>query len=479
MAIRIQDGYRDNTNIIHGPDEYSYHANKALRNGRLFIRCFRYGTIKCKGAATVDPYAPGGDFRRSTRHIHPPDRLLYQERRFRRAVLDRCRVGDLSNFIDIYHDERTTLRIPDEAAGAVPFHKLRPAMQNARTQGRPNIPHSLTELANILQNPEHANLTATLDDEENLFAAVVGQTAQRTRAVLFFSRRMLRYMETKVTKIFTDGTFVIPLNLGCVQIWVFTTVRQHHIITLGWVLMQSKLTACYVAVLRALRRLAPNFRPNEVMCDFELAEQNAWAEVYPNAEAHGCYFHFCSATCENAKELGLVPFLRENLHADSIVRSLCALPLLKTEDLDEGFASVVNRAAERELEELAPLFHYFNTTWLTPARKRLLSVYECEDRTNNICESHNRTLRAQVKVAHPNIFQLMSGFVRMEDISHFDIGCFVRGDPISKNRRLSALVNDRRISQLTSDLYEGPMTIEEFLRAASRRIQGVYDEILR
>ncbi|KAE8741408.1 hypothetical protein FOCC_FOCC013107 [Frankliniella occidentalis] len=294
-ALQIQHGMRRGTDIIHGPDGYSYHANKVMKGGRVYVRCYRYCTIHCNGAASIDPDVPDGDFRRCKRHIHPPDRLLFHQRRFRHAVLDRCRDGgDTSTFIDIYHEERRTLRIPDEAAGEVPFFKLRPSMQRARAEGRPNLPHTLSELAVILQNPQFAHLTSTLEGADNLFAAVVGQTAERTRAVLFFSRRNLRYMEEKVFKIFSDGTFVVPLNLGCAQIWVLNTVRMNHIITLGWVLMQSKLTAAYIVVLQALRRLAPNFRPTEVMCDFEWGEQTAWAEVYPNAEASGCYFHFCS-----------------------------------------------------------------------------------------------------------------------------------------------------------------------------------------
>lgn len=67
------------------------------------------------------------------------------------------------------------------------------------------------------------------------------------------------------------------------------TVLQ--IIRVGRVLMQTKSTECYTVALQALRVLAPWFQPRIVMCDFELMEQDAWAEVYPNATCHGCHFH--------------------------------------------------------------------------------------------------------------------------------------------------------------------------------------------
>lgn len=288
---------------------------------------------------------------------------------------------------------------------------------------------------------------------------------------------MLRYMR-RVRLVFSDGTFVVPVNLGCSQIWVLVTVRLNKLIPLGWVLMQSRLTECYIVALQAIRQLVPEFRPNEIMCDFEPAEQAAWGHVFPNAERYGCYFHHCKATTEMANELHLTALLRENMLADSVVRSLCAIPLLPTEHLARGFASVLRRAMRHGLDELGPLFAYYLRTWLSPARLRILSVYDSENRTNNVCESHNRTLRAEVKVHHPNIFQLIAAFVRYEDIVKQDLNGLnagIRG----RSRRISALTNDRRIKAFTEDFEEGNISIGSFLRRASRRIQNVYNNILQ
>lgn len=100
--------------------------------------------------------------------------------------------------------------------------------------------------------------------------------------------------------------------------------------------------------------------------------------------------------------------MREDVHADSIVRSLCAIPLLHSDDIVVGYNSVLDRAIRRNYEVLAPVFTYFMDTWLSsPEKIRNICVCQCDDRTSNSCESCNRTLRAEVKQKHPNVYHLI------------------------------------------------------------------------
>lgn len=101
-------------------------------------------------------------------------------------------------------------------------------MQLARSKSLPNIPHSLTELGRILQDPDNAHITQTLDGDDNLFSGVVGNTNLGTRCVLLFSRRQLRYLRI-VKSIFSDATFAVPKDIGCYQIWNLVTLRRNHV----------------------------------------------------------------------------------------------------------------------------------------------------------------------------------------------------------------------------------------------------------
>ncbi|KAK3911177.1 Hydroxyacylglutathione hydrolase [Frankliniella fusca] len=482
-AIKLQEGTQQDSYIIHTAEGHSYHFNKRMKGGRIYARCCLYYKTRriCTAAISFDQNT--GIYKTCGRHCHPPPRFLQKERELRHALLTRCRDAEETKTLhEIYHEERTRLRTPNEAVANIPFVKVRRSMELARREGWPELPTTLTELANLLSNDQHKWITASPDGEDNIYAGVVGRTRDRTRCVLLLSQRQRRYLnENRVKLVFSDGTFIAPENSGCAQILNLVTLRRKsnpHIIPLGSILMQSKLTACYVVALQAIRQMCPNFRPTKIICDFEFAEQSAWRQVFPNAERHGCFFHHTNDVCQKAKELGLRPLVRQNEDADSIVRSLCAIPLLKTESLVDGFEAVIDRAIQLDLGELADLFAYYRRTWLIPCRLPILSVYKNRFRTSNACESYNASMYRAAKRDHPNIFQLLKACVKLEDYCNTDHAVLNTGEQANRARRSSALVNDRRIAGLTEDLEDGEITVEEFLRRASRRIQGVYDNLM-
>lgn len=104
----VQDGMRTNSDIFHAPDGHSYHANK-VKNGRMYFRCYRYYKLRCRGTGSVDLESHA--FRGLGVHNHRKPQFLIHERRFRHAVLNRCRSGDTTRFKTIYHEERRRLRL--------------------------------------------------------------------------------------------------------------------------------------------------------------------------------------------------------------------------------------------------------------------------------------------------------------------------------------------------------------------------------
>lgn len=63
------------------------------------------------------------------------------------------------------------------------------------------------------------------------------------------------------------------------------------------VLMRKRNKGTYLAALEKLKTLVPRFEPLKIMTDYEGAEQNALAEAFPNAELHGCLFHYAKVGC--------------------------------------------------------------------------------------------------------------------------------------------------------------------------------------
>lgn len=83
-------------------------------------------------------------------------------------------------------------------------------MRNARMEHYPNIPNSLDELANILQDPQYSVISSTLDGLDNIFASFV-EAADGTKIIILVSQRFLRLLE-RVSTVFCDGTFPTPVN---------------------------------------------------------------------------------------------------------------------------------------------------------------------------------------------------------------------------------------------------------------------------
>jgi len=59
-----------------------------------------------------------------------------------------------------------------------------------------------------------------------------------------------------------------------------------------YVLMESKTETAYTQVLMKCKVLFPEIKPICIMTDFEIALQNAFKIVYPDAIQHACFFHY-------------------------------------------------------------------------------------------------------------------------------------------------------------------------------------------
>ncbi|XP_034239117.1 uncharacterized protein LOC117644041 [Thrips palmi] len=235
--------------------------------------------------------------REGTFYFHGPDGFSYHFNKFMRGG-------------------RASLRVHPVAAAHWHFVKLRPSMDRARASTLPPIPHTLSELAAVLEDQQYSFLTKTLDSEDFIFLGKFGQTRDRTRVLIFISRRLMAFM-SRMKEVMSDATFSsVPAALDCAQVWTILALRRNHIVPLVRVLMQSKLQACYTVALTALKTAMPTFNPRKVNCDFETAQSNAWLEVFPHIEVNGCLFHSSKAIAGHAKSIGLAIIIRDNEEVD-------------------------------------------------------------------------------------------------------------------------------------------------------------------
>ncbi|KAK3911340.1 Nonribosomal peptide synthetase imqB [Frankliniella fusca] len=483
MAYIIRSG---NGTLLHDGGGYFYtiHHN---RPGSLFysLRCnqHRRPGVKCLGRAYMSKV--GGPIVLTRNHTgHQPDVLLPLEKGLRGNILNRVATGDATPFAIIVRDEGRNGGFPVEVRARLPPCRLRTAMSNVRKHHLPGIPRNLPVLGAYLAMPQYRRITDTFDHQSNLFAGVCGVYAAGTVSVVFASERQLNLLRTMV-KIFADGTFrkrprkPVASQLFTISCtWPQQGTNTKHTIVLVRVLMQKRSEVAYVALLEFLKRLVPQWDPEEIHCDHERAQVNAWRTVFPLARVASCLWHYDVDVFLYARRLGLYNTMQANVVFDKIVRSLCAIPLLPRHQLMEGLVQVGNWARATgfmHFPAVRALFVYLHREWMS--RQDTLSVFGCVDRTNNVSESVNAALCWHVRKDRPNVYELINAFVLQEDQFMVDVHALERGLDAGRAQRVSCLLNDRRIQNLTGNLTNNRITILQFLLAVSHTQQAAYDHV--
>ncbi|KAJ1518904.1 hypothetical protein ONE63_011490 [Megalurothrips usitatus] len=382
--------------------------------------------------------------------------------------MERCRNGDNTRFKIMFNDERRKLRISRQAACAIPLVKLRSSMRRARLENRPRIPHSLKDLDKVLRRKKWKALSRTLDGKDNVYAGRAGSAAEKTLSLVFFTRRMCKYLR-KVKKIYCDATFSpVPRGMKAHQVWTISTVLMHHAFPLVRVLMRRRTTKTYQAALDHISHLAPGFQPEEVMCDYEPAEMKALHRKFPNARLSGCLFHYAKAVGSHLKKLKMVRLIRKNARVRTLCRMMCVLPLLPHDRIKEGFLVICDQIVKKRVShKMHRAVTYWIRTWLP--KVHVLSVCGCTDRTTNACESDNRMFQDSVRHPRPNVWDFMDGILDMEDCTQQDL-YVIRRRKASRARAVTAEANDETVRALTALLKEDAISVRSFLKEASYTI---------
>ncbi|KAK3923858.1 ATP synthase epsilon chain, partial [Frankliniella fusca] len=326
-----------------------------------------------------------------------------------------------------------------EVQKRVSITRMRPAMQRVRKILYPDPPGSLAALAEVLRN--NPLITMTKDGRDNIYGASV-TAADGSQSIIFTSRRVIEYASINCQWLFGDGTF---LSLPAIPTLTAASQRRKE--------------SAYDAVLQTIKAfMSGGENVTNVVTDFEVAQQNSWANTFPHAKLQGCFFHMVRAFVRYAKEeLHLTAHLRV---IDGLVRRFirlcCAIPLLPQKWLLKGLGVVMGEARQegnRTYRLLRPFFEYIFTNWINQRQKKyLMSVYGSLHRTNNTCESHHRQLNKFIQVAHPNVYDFNEALVSIEESTWINSQAFLDGIRVGRSRKATSIANDIRLRRLARDL---------------------------
>ncbi|KAL3683227.1 hypothetical protein R1sor_001249 [Riccia sorocarpa] len=139
-------------------------------------------------------------------------------------------------------------------------------------------------------------------------------------------------------------------------------LRSDEVFPLVFILLPNKQKESYIRAMRLLLEKNPRLDPETIMIDFEIAEINAFKNVFPSARLRGCYFHFGQCIWRKIQSLGpLLKRYQEDATFAFIVKKLNVLAFLPPVDIERGFEMLVDR---QNASLLSPLLDYFQDTWV-------------------------------------------------------------------------------------------------------------------
>lgn len=292
-------------------------------------------------------------------------------------------------------------------------------------------------------------LLADFNDEDN-------------RILLFCSKEARRIIPN-IKIILLDGTFeVCPApftELYTMHGDLGSSDELTNIIPLVYVLITKKTKEMYVRMLELIKSTIPGFSPTEIITDFERAAIAAVQEVFPNANYHGCYFHFTRALRRKAKKL----HLSNDIFLQRIVSLCTVLPFLPLSELDNGWVYIKAEVASISNDNLLKFVKYMESFWLKNDFRKSWCCFGIKHRTTNSVESWHHNFVGHFKRTPPSFIIFLTKMA--EDAIFNKIKAIkVLNKPKSLTKREKKNINrDRYILENQLQLTIGEISVEMFL----------------
>lgn len=167
------------------------------------------------------------------------------------------------------------------------------------------------------------------------------------------------------------------------------------------------------------------------------------------------------------------------------MREAAAIALLPRRYFRVGLQILRDAALEEDVAIaylLRPFFTYVEQKWINnPNRRRWMSFYGAQYRTNNACETHNRMLRSKVGAHRPNIYVFIQALATLEHNASLDTELQIGGGNARRPRREQSVYTDTQLKNLCRDLemdifHDMIDTVKNFLERAAQLFHSAFEE---
>ena len=219
------------------------------------------------------------------------------------------------------------------------LNALKKVVRRKRVQAdvAPPNPVSLTELI-IPQGSVYRQYESQPGSIENF---LLGELDPSEDNVMIFGRERNLTMLERSQRWYIDGTFRIAPPMFA-QVFVVLCEELEGVHPVAYGLLPNKRRLTYDRFFQLLHSVCPNASPVSVSCDYEINAFRSVSEIYPNAEMHGCFFHFVKnfKKCLGNNDLSR----RYNNDADFALQAkmVPALAFVPENQVEESFEELSN-----------------------------------------------------------------------------------------------------------------------------------------
>jgi hypothetical protein len=272
MALQFVTSERGNPMLLY--NGFIYKKEKTIGEKTIW-KCADYNKNRCPGRV----HTMQEEMVRSTSHLHIPDAAKVQAK------------GAIANMKEMAkHIELSTQAVVANISSGLPpassaqlssISALKRTIQRVRKVAE-NVPADPRNLREFNLPEEYKNVDGELFLQ---FDSGPGND----RILLFSTQRNLDFMD-RCNRWFADGTFKSSPKLFC-QLYTIHGVQYTNVIPTVFALLPNKSEATYIRLLKALKSIKPNLRPDSIIVKFERAAINAFLQQFPQSTVQGCFFH--------------------------------------------------------------------------------------------------------------------------------------------------------------------------------------------
>lgn len=299
----------------------------------------------------------------------------------------------------------------------------------------PSLPKNIKEVFETLENMKSE--ISTNREEEFLIV-----NDSNHCIVIFSCMTNLEHL-CKCKKIFMDGTFKYSSKYF-VQLFTIHGQCNGHYIPLVFCLLKDKTSETYKQCLKFVSKkceeLSLQFRPAEVVIDFEMSIHKAVNSMWHNIKIIGCRFHISQAWWRKIQELGLTKHYKEKTDIGKWIGYCFGLLFLEPDDVGDCFVFDLLPIAP-ENDKIQAFMDYLVETYIEEDSTFPPEIWAAKcassSRTTNACESFHSHLNKSFNFYHPNIF------VFLEVLRQYQAEIYVQVQSVNKHRQVNTHTQKR------------------------------------